>query len=54
VDLGNGLDVLDEVELLVAGGGPEVIPHHRLGLPFEFAVIGDIGDAGLFAKGRIG
>ncbi len=47
-------DVLDEVELLVAGGGPEVVAHDGLRLALELAVVGDEGDAALLAEGRVG
>ena len=48
------LDVLDEVELLVAGGGPEVVAHDGLRLALGLALFGDEGDAALLAEGRIG
>lgn len=54
VNPGDGLDVLDKIELFVAGGGPEVIAHNRLGLALEFAFIGHIGDTALLAKGWVG
>ena len=47
-------NVLEEVELLVAGGGPEVVAvdgERFLGL---LAVGADDGDAALFAEGRVG
>jgi len=47
-------DVLNEVELFVAGGGPEIFADDVLRLALDFALIGDEGDAGLFAEGRIG
>ena len=48
------LDVLQEVELLVGGGGPEIlaIDGQRLALLLPFGV--DHHDAGFAAKGRIG
>ena len=42
--LQNRLDVLDEVELLVARRGPEVVPYDRLGFPSGFAFVADVGD----------
>ena len=54
MDTGNGLDVLDKVQLFVARGCPKVITDNRFGLSLEFAFVGDIGDAALFTKGRIG
>ena len=46
--------MLDEVELHVADGGPEIIAddHQRLALGVTFFV--DEGDVGLLAEGRVG
>ena len=46
--------MLEEVKLLVAGGGPEVGTLHDQALPFRFALSGDEGEAGLPSEGRIG
>ena len=46
--------VLQEVELLIAGGCPEVGTFHRQGLPFRLALTVDKGQAGLAAEGRVG
>ena len=54
VDLQDVAHVLHEVELLVAGRGPEVVAHDGLGFAADFALVGDKGDAALFAKGRVG
>ena len=51
--LEQGLDVLDEVELLVGGGGPEVLALDDLSLA-GLAVLGDDGGAALLAEGGIG
>jgi hypothetical protein len=46
--------VLDKIELLVGGGGPEILPVVTQILFFLFApAVGD-GDAAFFAEGRIG
>src|SRR3972149_6910471 len=50
----NVLDVLDEVELLVAGGGPEIFANNVLRLSLDLAFFSHKSDAGLLAKGRIG
>ncbi len=54
VDLQQGGDVLDKVELLVAGGGPEIVALVGQGIPLGFAFAVDNGHAALLAKGRIG
>ena len=46
--------MLDEIELLVAGGGPEVVADDVLGFAPHFALVGDEGDAALLAEGWIG
>ena len=47
-------DVLEEVELLVAGGGPEVGALHRQRLPLRLALAVDEGQGRLAAEGRVG
>ena len=47
-------NVLQEVQLLVAGGGPEVLAVHRQVLLLHVGSAGGDGQAGLAAKGRIG
>ena len=54
VDLEQSPHVLQEVQLLVAGGGPEVGTLHNQGLPFRLALGIDEGEAGLATKGRVG
>ena len=54
VDRQDRLDVLDEVELLVAGRGPEVVADDHLRLALGVAFFVDEGDAGLLAEGRVG
>ena len=54
VDLQQSLDVLDEVQLFVAGGDPEVVANHGSGLMLDIALLGDVGDTALLAEGRIG
>ena len=54
VDLEQAADMLKEVELLVAGGGPEVVAQNFLPLLHLVAVLVDNRDAGLLAEGRIG
>ena len=46
--------MLEEVELLVAGGGPEVVAQNLLALLHLIAILIDDGDAGLLAEWRIG
>src|SRR3990172_2445268 len=46
--------MLDEVELLVAGRGPEIVAHDVLRLTAYFALVSDKGNAALLAEGRIG
>ena len=46
--------MLEEVELFVAGGGPEVVAQNLLALLLLVAVLVDDGDAGLLSEGRIG
>jgi hypothetical protein len=48
-----GEDVLDEVELLVLGGGPEVLAGVGYVFFLQGAFLGDEGDAALLAEGRI-
>ena len=48
------LDVLDEVELLVAGRGPEVVAHDGQVLALLLALLVDDQDARLLAERRIG
>ena len=50
----DGIDVLDEIELLVAAGGPEILTviYEVFFLLFAF-LIGE-GEGGFFAEGRIG
>ncbi len=52
--LEDGAHMLHEVELFVAGGGPEVFAHDVLVFAAHTAFVGDEGDAGLFAEGRVG
>ena len=47
-------DMLDEVELLVTGADPEIIPYDDRCLSGCSPVLGHIGDAALAPKGRIG
>lgn len=54
VDLEQAADVLEEVELLVAGGGPEVVTQNFLALLHLVAVPIDNRDAGLLTEWRIG
>jgi hypothetical protein len=54
VHLQDGVDILEETELLVARIGPEVLADDSLGFSAEFALLGDIGDAAKLAEGRIG
>src|SRR3712207_6350717 len=49
-----GEDVLDEVELLVVGGGPEVLALVGYVLLLQSAFFGDEGDAALLPEGWIG
>ena len=46
--------MLEEVELLVAGGGPEVGALHRQRLPLRLALAVDEGEGRLAAEGRVG
>ena len=50
----DGIDVLDEIELLIAAGGPEILTviYEVLFLLFAF-LIGE-GEGGFFAEGRVG
>src|ERR1017187_2066667 len=54
VDLEQTADVLEKVELFVAGGGPEVVAQNLLTLLHLIAILVDDGDAGLFPEGRVG
>ena len=54
MDLQQLMDVLHKIQLLVAGRSPEVVANHGLRFPLHFAFFGDVGDAGLFTKGRVG
>ncbi len=54
VHLQQGPHVLQEVELLVAGRGPEVGALHHQALPLRFPLRVDEGEAGLPSEGRIG
>lgn len=54
VRLEQGLDVLNEVELLVAGGGPEVVALDDVLLGGGPAVLADDHRAALLAERRIG
>ena len=54
VDLEQAADVLEEVELLVAGGGPEIVAQNLLALLHLVAILIDNRDAGLLAEWRIG
>jgi hypothetical protein len=47
-------DVLEEVELFVAGGGPEFVALVFLLLGADLAVVADDGVAAFFAEGRVG
>lgn len=52
--LEEGLDVLDKVQLLVGGGGPEVLPLDDVLLHVDLAVLADDGGGALLAEGRVG
>jgi hypothetical protein len=54
VDFEQRGDVVDEIELLVAGGRPEVVPLVGLCLAVGFAFAVEDGDASLLAEGRVG
>jgi hypothetical protein len=54
VDVQQALDVLDEVELLVGGAGPEVVALVEDGLAVGLALVGDDHDARLLAERRVG
>ena len=54
VDLEDGVDVLEEVELLVGAGGPEVLAVVDQLLVLLLALLVGDGDGGFFAEGRIG
>ena len=47
-------DVLDKVQLLDTGRGTEVLADDVLRLAADLALVGDEGDAGFLAEGRIG
>ena len=50
----DGVDVLNEIELLVGAGGPEILPVvHQLLVLLLPLLVGD-GDGGFFAEGRVG
>jgi hypothetical protein len=46
--------VLQEVELFIAGGGPEVVAQNLFALLHLVPILVDDCDAGLFAEWRIG
>ena len=50
----NRKDVLEKVELLVAGRGPEVVPMDRQAFLFSLAFLIDDGHTALLAERRVG
>jgi hypothetical protein len=54
VDLQQGFYMLHEVQLLVAGGCPEVIPDNCRRLALDLALLRYKRDAGLLAERRVG
>ena len=54
VDLEDGMDVLEEVQLFVAGRRPEIVAVDGEAFLGLFAVGANHGHAALFAEGRIG
>src|SRR5689334_15817105 len=54
MNLQKSFDVLDKVELLVAGAGPEIVAHDDAGLALLASLFVDEGDTAFAAKRRIG
>src|SRR6266571_1688479 len=54
MNLEQGFDMLDKVQLLVAGAGPEVVAHNYAGLALLASLFVDKSDAALTPKGGIG
>src|SRR2546422_8689143 len=54
VNFEQGFDMLDKVQLLVAGAGPEVVAHDDAGLALLASLFIDKGDATFAPKGWIG
>ena len=54
IDRQQRLDVLQEVQLLVLRGRPEILPFVAVFFLFQVAFLVDDGDAALLAEGRIG
>src|SRR5260221_5889740 len=54
LDCKDGLDVLEEIELLVTGADPEIIAHYNVCLALLSSLLVHVGNAALLAKGRIG
>src|SRR2546423_5745849 len=54
INLEQRLDMLDKVQLLVAGAGPEVVSHNHAGLALLVSFFVDKGDAALAPKRWIG
>ena len=50
----NGVDMLDEIQLLVGAGCPEVLTVVNQFLVLLFALLVGDGDGGFFAEGRVG
>src|SRR5207249_9461026 len=54
INLEQRLDMLDKVQLLVAGAGPEVVSHNHAGLTLLVSLLVHKGDAALAPKRWIG
>src|SRR5205085_5788828 len=54
INLEQRLDMLDKVQLLVAGAGPEVVAHNHACLALLVSLLVDKSDAALAPKRRIG
>src|SRR5437762_5496092 len=54
INLEQRLDMLDKVQLLVAGAGPEVVAHNHAGLALLVSLLVHKSDAAFAPKRRIG
>src|SRR2546430_1930762 len=54
INLEQRLDMLDKVQLLVAGAGPEVVAHNHAGFTLLVSLLVDKGDTALAPKRGIG